>query len=146
MKPHNIVELNQKLNTFNLKPLILVYSNLSQYKAVKTAFKLTLLQFLIVQKNILFSSNRVETGLWWRLPPAGLTSNPFYLIHSFFANACARSFYRSNPMSRARFMYTRGPHGFLSYFLTELLFPAVLGFCFNCGQGPSVTPFNKREY
>ena len=40
----------------------------------------------------------------------------------FFANLCALSFYRPNPMSLGQL--TGGLQGLLSYFITELLFLA----------------------
>ena len=55
------------------------------------------------------------------------------LFKFFFANVSAQSFYRFNPMNRARDLYTSGPHGLQSYFITELSFPAVLWFYY-CGQ------------
>ena len=50
----------------------------------------------------------------------------FFLF--FFAVICALSFYRSSPMIRVEGVYTNGPHGLLSCFITEILFLAVLGF------------------
>ena len=46
----------------------------------------------------------------------------------FFAKTCAQSFYRSSPMNRAKDLYTSGPHGLLSYFITAILVPAFFGF------------------
>ena len=54
--------------------------------------------------------------------------NNFFFFFFFFAKTCAQSFYRSSPMNRAKDLYTSGPHGLLSYFITAILVPAFFGF------------------
>ena len=64
----------------------------------------------------------------------------FFFI--FFANACAQSFYRPSPIRGQRVLYTGGPHGLLSCFITDVL-PGIFWF-FKLQAGPSVTPIVKE--
>ena len=59
----------------------------------------------------------------------------------FFANNCAQSFYRPSPIRGQRVMYTGGPNGLLSCFITDVV-PGIFWF-FKLQAGPSVTPLNE---
>ena len=74
------------------------------------------------------------------LLPIIWSSNSF-----FFAKTSAQSFYKSSPMSRAKDLYTSGPHGLLSYFITAILVPAFLGFWMRAGPSSYPTDVNKSD-
>ena len=62
----------------------------------------------------------------------------------FFANVCAQSFYRPSPIGGQRVLYTGGPHGLLSYFITNAVAGIIFWF-FKLQAGPSVTPMMKEQ-
>ena len=62
-------------------------------------------------------------------------------IKVFFAIVCAQSYYRFSPIGGVKSLYTIGPHGFLSCFITDVV-PGIFWF-FKLQAGPSVTPLNE---